>query len=90
MPRSTNRLLLLAALISVGAHVAAQSPAGKDNNPSAAEKLLQLEADFARATAERGGEGFASFFADDAVTLPHNGKIATGRPKTNWKPPNLN
>ena len=52
--------------------------------------LFDLEAKFAKATAEGGGAAFASFFADDAVTLS-NGKapvtgqaaIATG---TTWSP----
>jgi ketosteroid isomerase-like protein len=35
--------------------------------------LFDLEAKFARATAQGGGKAFASFFADDAVTLS-NGK----------------
>ena len=38
--------------------------------------LLDLEARFAQAVAEGGGKAFASWFADDAVTL-NNGKPAT-------------
>jgi ketosteroid isomerase-like protein len=38
--------------------------------------LLELEAHFADAVAAGGGKAFASFFADDAVTLS-NGKPAT-------------
>jgi ketosteroid isomerase-like protein len=38
--------------------------------------LLELEAKFAQAVAEGGGKAFASWFADDAVTL-NNGKPAT-------------
>jgi ketosteroid isomerase-like protein len=37
--------------------------------------LFDLEAKFAKATAQGGGPAFASFFADDAVTLA-NGKAA--------------
>lgn len=61
--------------------------------------LFDLESKFARATAEGGGSAFASFFADDAVTLA-NGKApvigraaiasqATWAPKAyqlTWKP----
>ena len=64
----------------------AQNAPAADNNAAIENRLLQLEADFARATAKLGGEGFASFFADDAVTFPQNGKIATGKPKADWKP----
>jgi ketosteroid isomerase-like protein len=38
--------------------------------------LLELEAKFAQAVAEGGGKAFASWFAEDAVTL-NNGKPAT-------------
>ena len=39
-------------------------------------KLLELEGRFAQSVAEGGGKAFASWFADDAVTL-NNGKPAT-------------
>jgi ketosteroid isomerase-like protein len=58
---------------------AAQPPASSPlSDPSFSpgrEFLFSLEAKFARATAEGGGKAFASFFADDAVTLA-NGKAA--------------
>jgi ketosteroid isomerase-like protein len=38
--------------------------------------LIELEAKFSQAVAEGGGKAFASWFADDAVTL-NNGKPAT-------------
>lgn len=52
--------------------------------------LFDLEAKFARATAEGGGPAFASFFADDAVTLA-NGKApvvghAAIAAQTTWSP----
>ncbi len=52
--------------------------------------LLELEGRFSQAVAEGGGKAFASWFADDAVTLS-NGKPATlGRgaiaASANWKP----
>jgi ketosteroid isomerase-like protein len=52
--------------------------------------LFDLEARFARATAEGGGVAFASYFADDAVTLsngkaPVSGHAAIAKGAT-WSP----
>src|SRR5579884_1338228 len=81
-------MFLLAMLFATSAPVPSQNALQK-NNPSVTDKLLEMERQFAKATAERGGEGFASFFAADAVTFPKNGKIATGIPKATWKPEEL-
>lgn len=79
------RLFPLIILLCFALPLLGQS-APAESNAAIEKKLLQLEADFARATAKLGGEGFASYFADDAVTFPSNGKIASGKPKANWKP----
>lgn len=42
-------------------------------------KLTQLEAEFAKATADHGLDGFMSYFADDAVDLPAGGPIISGK-----------
>lgn len=52
--------------------------------------LYNLEAEFAKAVAERGGAGFAAWFADDAVILgnakaPVVGKVAIAKNAT-WSP----
>lgn len=52
--------------------------------------LMDLEARFAKDTLEKGGAGFASWFADDGVALgngaaPEVGKEAIARSAT-WKP----
>jgi ketosteroid isomerase-like protein len=83
--RSTlSRLLLAASLpLLVSAGASAQSgvlaPSDKPANSSSLLSdpadspglhfLLDLEAKFARATAEGGGKAFASWFASDAVSL---------------------
>ena len=41
--------------------------------------LIQADKDFAKAAAERGAEGFLSFFAEDASILPKNGAPVTGK-----------
>jgi ketosteroid isomerase-like protein len=44
-----------------------------------AAKLTRLEAEFAKATADHGLDGFMSYFADDAVDLPAGGPIISGK-----------
>jgi len=53
------------ALTSCVGHLAASGPA----SPAA---LMQADRDFARVTAERGLDGWMSFYADDAVRIPQN------------------
>ena len=52
--------------------------------------LLELEIKFAQAVAEGGGKAFASFFADDAVTLSNGQPAVLGRgaiaASANWSP----
>ena len=64
-------ILLITGLLA-GAFAATPEPDGS-------AKLLQLEADFQKATAEHGLDGFMSYFADDAVDLPNGGPVVTGR-----------
>jgi ketosteroid isomerase-like protein len=54
--------------------------------------LLDLEAKFAKATAEGGGQAFAAWFAEDGVTMgngqtPEQGREAIARSAT-WSPKN--
>ena len=87
--RSQRLLLLLPAACLVCVYACAQlalspptnqvPPASAFSDPSLSPGvafLFNLEAKFAKATAEGGGLAFASFFADDAVTLA-NGKAPT-------------
>jgi ketosteroid isomerase-like protein len=53
--------------------------AQSQSQTSGAETLLKLEADFEKTTAERGFEGFISYFADDAADLPDGGLIVSGK-----------
>jgi ketosteroid isomerase-like protein len=48
--------------------------------PAAKEDvLIQADKDFAKAAAERGADGFLSFFADDGTILSKNGPPITGK-----------
>jgi len=58
---------------------AAAADTNKDTTAQGPAKLLQLEAEFMKTTAEKGFEGFISYFADDAADLPNGGVIVSGK-----------
>ena len=49
----------------------------QERNSKGADLLRKLEADFAKAVAERGHEAFVSYFAEDGVELEDGGGIKT-------------
>jgi ketosteroid isomerase-like protein len=65
-------ILLVAVLLSARASssAAAKSDAGT---------LLQLEADFMKAAAERGSQGYMSYYAEDAAELPNGADMFRGK-----------
>lgn len=67
-----KRLILGSAFATFAVGLVAPGvPAGADRNTEI-QALLQADRDFAAATAERGGEGWAdSFAADGIMFLPH-------------------
>jgi ketosteroid isomerase-like protein len=67
---------LLTALLGLAlAGLPSKANAETDGSTS----LRALEAEFMKATAERGFDGFMSYFADDASDLPNGGAIVTGK-----------
>ena len=50
-------------------------PTSMDSKPATTDTLRQLEADFMKAAAERGAEGYMSYYAEDAIEVP-NGREA--------------
>ena len=73
-----------------GAAAAAPNPLTDPTVKPGKMLLFDLEARFAKDVAEKGGEGFAAWFADDGVTLgngaaPVVGKAAIEK-STNWSP----
>jgi ketosteroid isomerase-like protein len=54
--------------------IQAAKPAG-----DSAETLRQLEADFMKATAEHGSQGYLSYYADDAVEVPNGAPLIQGK-----------
>ena len=65
--------VLLLALATVGAAVAAEGP--KINVKANAIDLLTADMSFSKTAAERGLEGWLSWLADDAVIFPKRGPI---------------
>jgi len=50
-----------------------------DSKPATADTLRQLEADFMKAAAERGSEGYMSYYAEDAVEMPNGEDAIQGK-----------
>ncbi len=53
--------------------------AQSQSKTSGSETLLKMEAEFEKTTADRGFEGFMSYFADDSADLPNGGAIVSGK-----------
>jgi len=66
-------MLVGAVIFSNGRPYASASQ--KDN----ADTLRQLEAEFMKAAAEHGSQGYLSYYADDAVEVPNGGPIIQGK-----------
>jgi len=66
--------VLLVALVfpSTPATASADAKAGADT-------LLQLEAEFMKAAAERGSQGYMSYYAEDAAELPNGADMFRGK-----------
>jgi ketosteroid isomerase-like protein len=65
--------MLVASVIFSSVHHASASP--KDN----VDTLRQLEAEFMKAAAEHGSQGYLSYYADDAVEVPNGAPIIQGK-----------
>jgi ketosteroid isomerase-like protein len=72
-------LFTLAATFFIGVAVLSDlrpsSVLAKDNT----ETLRQLEAEFMKAIAEQGSQGYLSYYAEDAVEIPEGAPILQGK-----------
>jgi ketosteroid isomerase-like protein len=74
------RFLSLLAVTLVLAIVALSNLRSAASPPEdSAETLKQLEAEFMKAAAEKGSQGYMSYYADDAVELPNGAPILPGK-----------
>lgn len=71
-------IVLAAILVGVIVFTTVHTSASADVKASAAI-LIQLEADFMKATAERGSQGYMSYCAEDAVELPNGADMFRGK-----------
>jgi ketosteroid isomerase-like protein len=71
LPRFTA-ILLVAVFLS--GHASLSAVAKRD-----AGILLRLEADFMKAAAERGSQGYMSYYAEDAAELPNGADMFRGK-----------
>jgi ketosteroid isomerase-like protein len=78
-------LWILAASLITAIGASAQTPAGDakpasaETKPATTDTLRQLEADFMRAAAERGADGYMSYYAEDAVEVPNGAAAIHGK-----------
>ena len=73
-------LLVLAVTLLVGIVVLPTFHPGAAASPKdTADTLRQLEADFMKAAAERGSQGYMSYYAEDAVEVPNGEAIMQGK-----------
>jgi ketosteroid isomerase-like protein len=66
--------IVLVAIVFSSAHTRASADA-KDSSAT----LLRLEADFMKAAAERGSQGYMSYYAEDAAELPNGADMFRGK-----------
>jgi len=66
--------LLVAAIV-----LTISRPAASASSKATAETLKQLEGEFMKAAAEKGSEGYMSYYADDSVELPNGAPLISGK-----------
>src|SRR5580658_7004494 len=54
-------------------------PAVSASPKATAETLKQLEGKFMKAAAEKGSQGYMSYYADDSVEVPNGGPLIQGK-----------
>ena len=72
--RTMVMMALVAGGIALGVRVSIAHP-----KPATADILRQLESDFMEAAAERGAEGYMSYYAEDAVEVPNGADAIHGK-----------
>ena len=68
----------IAAMVVVAFSFGVRSSAA-DWKPATADTLRHLEADFMKAAAEKGAEGYMSYYAEDAVEVPNGADAIPGK-----------
>src|SRR6202041_4178279 len=71
--------LVVAAFFAGLIVLALARPAASAPPPATADTLKQLEAEFMKAAAEKGSQGYMSYYAEDAVEVPNRGPLIQGK-----------
>lgn len=76
--------ILIVAFLVVTISLPVPRPTVSASPKVTVDTLKQLEAEFMKAAAERGSQGYLSYYADNAVEVPNGGALIQG--KTNIAP----
>jgi ketosteroid isomerase-like protein len=71
--------LVFIVTLLVAAVVPSAGPFASASAKTSADTLRQLEAEFMKAAAEHGSQGYLSYYADDAVEVPNGATIIQGK-----------
>jgi ketosteroid isomerase-like protein len=72
-------LALVVCLTLAGMFVLPNKLSSEPSAQATPETLKQLEAEFMKAAAEKGSQGYMSYYADDAVEVPNRGPLIQGK-----------
>jgi ketosteroid isomerase-like protein len=76
--RSFPAVLVVTLLLAIVV-LPTTDPRAAASSKVTADTLKQLEADFMKAAAEHGSEGYMSFYAEDGVEVPNGADILAGK-----------
>jgi ketosteroid isomerase-like protein len=74
-------LTLVVTLLVVIVVLPNTCPLASAPDKASADMLRQLEGEFMKVTAERGSQGYLSYYADDAVEVPNGAPLIQGKTK---------
>jgi ketosteroid isomerase-like protein len=72
-------LTLMAAVFAAILFVPNATRFSSASTKATADTLRQLEGEFMKASAERGSQGYLSYYADDAVEVPNGAPLIQGK-----------
>jgi ketosteroid isomerase-like protein len=72
-------LILSTAVITAMLIVPSSTRSSSASTKPTADTLRQLEGEFMKAAAERGSQGYLSYYADDAVEVPNGTPLIQGK-----------
>jgi ketosteroid isomerase-like protein len=71
--------ILVATMLVATVMFSNNRPYASASEKASADTLRQLEAEFMKAAAEHGSQGYLSYYADDAVEVPNGAPIIQGK-----------